>query len=111
MSSFLTSIHLSLDVIALICDLVQKVTDIKSFCLLLSACGLVYCLTRSTPDAPLGLDTLERRQQYEEWMQQDEFVSIISQAMERAAEIVARENSTLHEVSTPNTVPPVQRRR
>lgn len=110
MSSVLTEIHLILTVIATICDLIERVTDFKHFCLIAAVCCLVYWYFRSTGETTHARQcptTPERKRQLEEWLAQEEFIVIISRAMNQAAQNVARERSA----SVLDPLTPVHRQR
>lgn len=96
-----------LAVVVTICDLFDRVTDFKHFCLITTMCCLVYWYVNSAPEAPQagrGPTTAERRRQLEEWLYQEEFIAIISRAMNQAAQDVARERNA----SNFNPVTPVR---
>lgn len=107
MQSALKELHTSLMVIAIICELTEKMSDLKHFCFITAVCFLVYWFVRSSSRPRQVPTTPQRRQQLEEWLHQEEFITIIARAMNQAAQNVARENNS-HPF---NPVTPLPRRR
>lgn len=114
MAASLNTISLSLVVIVAIYDLIVQVVDFKHFCLITAISFLVCWYVNSTPETPeprQGPTTPERRHQLEEWLHQEEFIGIISRAMEQAAHDVTRERNSREQHFTSDPVTPPRRRR
>lgn len=105
--SALKELHTGLMVIAIIYELIEKMSDFKYFCFS-TAVGLLVCwFVRSTSETRQVPTTSQGRQQLEEWLHQEEFIAIIARAMNQAAQNVARENNS-HPINP--AIPPPRRR-